>query len=64
MNEVKSPFASRTIWFNLLTLFSTSIVAVADHTLITDNPTYVGAVAVIAALVNLGLRVITTSPIK
>jgi len=60
----KSVLASKTIWFNLLTLVSMSLVAVQDSTIITENPVLVGAVAVIGALVNLGLRLVTKAPIK
>lgn len=62
--EGKALLQSRTIWFNLLTLLSLSLAAVADHTLVTEQPVLVGAVAVVAALVNLGLRLVTKSPIK
>lgn len=60
----KSVFASKTIWWNLLTLLSLSLAAVADHTIVTENPVLVGGVAVVSALVNLGLRLVTKTAIK
>jgi hypothetical protein len=60
----KSPLKSKTIWVNLLTLLSLSLAAVADHTIITENPVLVGGVAVATALINLGLRMVTKSPLK
>lgn len=62
--EGKALLASKTIWFNLLTLLSLSLAAVTDHTVVTENPLLVGAVAVATALVNLGLRLVTKEPIK
>jgi len=60
----KSVLASKTIWFNLLTLLAISLTAVQDSTIITENPVLVGAVAVIGSLVNLGLRMVTKAPLK
>ena len=62
--EGKALLKSKTIWFNLLTLLSLSLAAVADHTIVTENPVLVGGVAVASALVNLGLRLVTKEPIK
>jgi hypothetical protein len=62
--EPKPVLKSKTVWYNLLTLLAVSLTAVADHTVITDNPVLVGGVAVATALVNLGLRLVTKSPIK
>ena len=60
----KGLLASKTIWFNALTLLSVSLVAIADHTIITENPGAAGAVAVVSSVVNLLLRLVTKSPIK
>jgi hypothetical protein len=62
--EPKNLLKSKTVWFNLLTLVSLSLAAVADHTIVTEQPVLVGAVAVASALINLGLRLVTKSPIK
>lgn len=62
--DPKNILKSKTIWFNLLSLLSISIAAVADHTIVTENPVLVGGVAVVGALVNLGLRLVTKAPIK
>lgn len=62
--EPKNLLKSKTIWFNLLTLVSLSLAAVADHTIVTEQPVLVGAVAVASALINLGLRLVTKTPIK
>jgi hypothetical protein len=62
--EPKALLKSKTIWFNLLTLASLSIAAVADSTIVTEQPVLVGAVAVASALINLGLRLVTKAPIK
>lgn len=64
MNETKPMSKSRTIWFNLLTLLSLSLVTAADHTIVTENPVLVGGIAVTIALINLGLRLITKTEIK
>jgi hypothetical protein len=60
----KSIFASKTVWFNLLSVISIMLVSLNDSTLITEHPLAVGAVAVATSLVNLGLRLTTTKAIK
>ena len=62
--EAKSPLKSKTVWVNVLTLLALSLTAVADHTIITENPVLVGGVAVATSLVNLALRMVTKSPLK
>lgn len=62
--EPKSLFASKTIIFNVLTLLAISLTAVSDSAVITDNPVATGVVAVLVSLVNVGLRLVTKSPVK
>ena len=60
----KSIASSKTIWFNLLTIIATALVAVSDSSLIVDNPVAVGGIAIATAIINLGLRLVTSQPIK
>ena len=60
----KSPLASKTVWFNILTLLGAGIAAVADHNIVAENPVLVGGLAVASAVVNLFLRFATKAPIK
>lgn len=63
-DQAKSPLASKTVWFNLLTLVGVGITAVADHAIVAENPVLVGGLAVASAVVNLFLRFATKAPIK
>ena len=62
--EPKSLFTSKTVLFNVLSLLALSLTAVADSSIITDNPVAVGVFSVVTALVNVGLRLITRVPVK
>lgn len=60
----KPVLKSKTVWFNLLTLAGVALSAVADTSIVTDNPLLVGGIAVVSSLVNLGLRLVTKQPVK
>ena len=60
----KSIASSKTVWFNLLTIIATALVAISDSSLIVDNPVAVGGFAIATAIINLGLRLVTSQPIK
>lgn len=62
-NQAKSPTKSKTIWFNVLTLLSVAVTAVADHSIITEHPVLSAGAAVLVSLVNVGLRLVTKKPI-
>jgi len=62
--EPKSLFTSKTVIFNVLTLLALSLTAVADSTIIVENPVAVGVLSVVTALVNVGLRLVTKVPVK
>lgn len=60
----KPVIKSRTIWFNFLTLVSVAVVSVAGHEIVAENPMLAGGFAVAAALVNLGLRLVTKDAVR
>jgi len=62
--ETKTVLQSKTVLFNILTLLAISLTAVADSTIVTDNPVAVGVVSVIVAVVNVGLRLVTKTAIS
>lgn len=64
MNETKSVLASKTVWVNILSLVAISLTAVADSSIITENPALVGGVAVAISVVNLLLRLVTKTAIS
>lgn len=61
--RIKSLFASKTIWVNVLTLVAGAIVFIQEHDIITDNPDTVAIAGGVLALVNIALRFLTDSPV-
>ena len=62
--KIKSLFASKTIWVNVLTIVAGALVFVQDHNLFVENPDIVAALSGVLALVNVGLRFITDSAVS
>jgi hypothetical protein len=60
---IKSIFASKTIWVNLLTLVAGAIVYATDHNILVDNPDAVAVAGAVLAVVNVGLRFLTDSAV-
>ena len=60
----KSPFASKTLWVNGLTLAAVVLTALVDHQLITENPAVVAALTMGLSAVNMILRFVTSQPVK
>jgi len=59
---MKSMFKSKTMWFNGLTLLAGFLVVMQDTTWLMDS--YSGVILGVVGLVNLGLRLVTSEPLK
>lgn len=62
--EPKTPKASKTIWFNVLTIGAATLAFVAGQDIIVDYPALSAALGVAVGLVNVALRFVTKTPIK
>jgi len=60
----KSPFASKTLWVNGLTLAAVVLTALVDHSLITENPAVLASLTMGLSAVNMVLRFLTNKPVK
>jgi len=60
---MKSPLASKTIWFNLLTLAAGICAYVAGAEQMVDYPAVVPIFIAVQGAINLVLRFVTTKPI-
>ena len=58
---MKSIFASKTLWLNALTLAGAALTYVVNHDLFAQNPDLSAALVSVLALVNIGLRLVTTT---
>ncbi len=61
--EVKSKWASKTLWFNVLYTVSEVLVVLLNAEWVVENPQVVAVLMSIQGVVNLILRFITTQPI-
>lgn len=61
---MKSIFASKVFWFNILTLAAVALSAIAGHPLIEATPAAASLILVATSVVNLGLRLFTVSGVK
>jgi hypothetical protein len=59
----KSLFASKTMWFNALSLGAALLAVLVDHELVTQNPATLSLLLMIQSGVNMVLRFVTTKPI-
>lgn len=60
---MKSVFASKTVWFNILTLAATAIAALAGSEIVMENPALASAALVASSVVNLGLRLLSSTAV-
>jgi len=60
----KSPFSSKTLWVNGLTLAAVVLTALVDHQLIVENPAVLAALTMGLSAVNMVLRFVTSQPVK
>lgn len=58
---MKSMFASKTMWFNMLSLAAGILLVMQESVLLQG---YEGAIISVLAVVNLGLRLVTSQSIK
>jgi hypothetical protein len=61
--DPKSPLASRTVWFNILTLVAGVAAYVAGSDVMAEYPAVVPVFAAVAGAVNIVLRFLTSKPI-
>jgi hypothetical protein len=61
---MKSLFASKTFWFNILTVAAVALSAVAGHPLVEATPAAASVILVATSVVNLGLRLFTVTGVK
>lgn len=60
----KSPFASKTLWINGLTIAGVIITALVNHELITQNPGVMSALTIALSGINMILRFISGTSIS
>ena len=59
----KSPFASKTLWINGLTIAGVVITALVNHELIMEHPGVMSAMTIALSGINMVLRFMTGQPI-